>query len=240
MKRFVWAVLLVYIVCLNISHAAFADWRGYVWTYEYMTMPKGSTEIEYYLTEEQPDIEKGKPNTWKHYVELEYGITDHWDVAMYQRFKQSNKKDESEFEYDGFKLRTRYRIAEKNELPIDTLLYFEYIRDDDFDNPNVLEGKVILAKDIGDFNLSYNQIIKQKLESDTKTEHEYATGISYSVTPTFKAGVESKGNYTEGKYYIGPTLSWAPGKFWTALGVVAGLTDESDDMQARLIVGIPF
>jgi len=240
MKRIVIAFSGILVICLSISQSALADRRSYVWTYEYMTMPKGMSEIEYYLTEEQPDIETAKPNTWKHYIELEYGITDHWDVAVYQRLKQSNKKDESELEYDGFKLRTRYKIAEKNKLPIDTLLYLEYIRDDDFDNPNVLEGKVILAKDLGGLNLSYNQIIKQVLEPDGETEYEYAAGLSYAVRPTFRIGIESKGNYTEGKYYVGPTVAWTPGRFWTALGVAAGLNGESDDIQTRLIVGVPF
>lgn len=236
-------VIAMFVICaviLVLAGNAHADWRSYVWTYEYMTMHKGTAEIEYYLTEEQPDIDESKPNTWKHYIELEYGITDHWDVAMYQRFKQSNKTNDSSFEYNGFKLRTRYRIAEKNKLPLDTLLYLEYIRDDDFSNPNVLEGKIIFAKDIGNFNASYNQIIKQELESGGKTKHEYAAGLSYAITPQFKLGIESKGNYTDEKYYIGPTISWAPGKLWTAIGVAAGLTDNSNDLQARLIVGVPF
>ena len=234
--------LIVSMVCIGLSFGsnAYADWRSYVWTYEYMTMPKGKFEVEYYLTYEQKEISKSRPNTWKHWVEVEYGITNNLDVSMYQQFKQSNKEDKSTFEYDGFKIRTRYRVAEKNKLPVDIMLYGEYIRDDNFKNPNVLEGKLILAKDIGDFNISYNQILKQKLETGTKTEHEYAAGINYAITPKFKIGVESKGNYTEDKYYIGPTISWAAGKFWVALGAVAGLTEKSDDMQARFLIGIPF
>ena len=71
-------------------------------------------------------------------------------------------------------------------------------------------------------------------------EYEYATGISYEITPAFKIGMESKGNYTDRKYYIGPTIGWASSKFWVAASVVGGLNKQSDDMQARMNVGDIF
>ncbi len=240
MKKLAVSFFVLLVINLGLAQDSHADKRSYVWTYEYMTMRKGTFELEYYLTEQQPRIDKGTPNTWKHWVELEYGITNNWDIAVYQQFKQSNGESKSTFEYDGFKVRTRYRIAEKDKLPIDTLLYFEYIRDDDFDKPNVLEGKLIFAKDIGKFNVAYNQILKQKLESGTRTEHEYAMGVNYDIGSNWTIGLESKGNYTEGKYYIGPTVAWSAAKFWTALGVAAGLNEESDDLQVRMIVGMYF
>ena len=119
MKRIIAAIMGILVIYMAIPQAAQADWRSYVWTYEYMTMRQDMFELEYYLTEQQPHVDESKPNTWKHWAELEYGITNHWDVAMYQRFKHVNKKDTSTFEYDGFKVRTRYRIAEKNKLPLE-------------------------------------------------------------------------------------------------------------------------
>ena len=129
---------------------------------------------------------------------------------------------------------------EKDKLPLDTLLYLEYIRNDNLEKPNVLEGKVILAKDIGNFNLAYNQILKQELDSGGKTEHEYAAGVCYTFMPQFKFGLETKGNFTDSKYYVGPTISWAAKKFWVSVGAVGGLNKRSDDLQARAIIGIPF
>ena len=239
--KFKLTVLLLACMLLGFSVDALADWRGYVWTYEYMTMPKGAKEIEYYLTTQIPDLSNEDINTMKHYVELEYGITDHFDLALYQRYKQSNKDKESDFEYDGFKVRGRYRFGEKGQHFVDPLVYLEYIRDDDFSEPNVLEAKLILAKDIGKFNVAYNQIVKEELETAGKTEHEYAFGLNYRGIPGVKLGLESKGNFTDEKYYLGPSISYAFGhKFWTALGVGFGLNDNSDDLQARLIAGVPF
>lgn len=227
---------------LSITSTALADRRSYVWTYEYQTMPKGEMEVEFYNTTEVPDASNSKVNTWKPWVELEYGVTDHLDVSMYQQFKQTNGASSSSFEYDGFKLRTRYRLGEKGMYFVDPLLYLEYIRNDNLRNPNVLEGKVILAKDFFDrFNYSYNQIIKQELTTGaTPTEHEYATGLSYEFSPQVKLGLESKGNYTSDKYYIGPTVSFASQKVWMSFGTAWGVSRKADDIQARMIIGVPL
>ncbi|MHC4542491.1 MAG: hypothetical protein ACYS74_22350, partial [Planctomycetota bacterium] len=48
----------VVLLLLGCSSLAYADRRGYVWTYEYMTMPEGASELEYYLTTKVPDLHK--------------------------------------------------------------------------------------------------------------------------------------------------------------------------------------
>ena len=228
------------LIILGMSGDCLADWRSYVWTYEYSTMPKGVSEIEYYLTTKVPDTDKSNVNTWQHWLELEYGVTDKWDVAMYQMWKGTNTAASSTFDYDGFKVRTKYRFGEQGKFFIDPELYFEYIRDDYLSEPSVGEVKLILAKDLGSFNLSYNQIIERNLEREGKTSHEYALGVSYALLPDFKLGIESKGSYSGRENAIGPTISWVSSKFWVSLGVALGLNQRTDDVQTRMIVGIPF
>ena len=225
---------------LGITSSSYADRRSYVWTYEYITMPKGMWELETYVTTEVPNLHKSNINVIKPQLELEYGITDRWDAAMYQMWKFKNKKYENDSEYEGFKLRTRYRIGGKGKYFVDPLLYFEYIRDDDFSKPNVGEAKLVLAKDLGDFNVSYNQIIKRNLQRQGKTDHEYAAGINYAFTPRFRVGLESKGNYPREKYALGPTISYAFKKAFMAVGAVFGLNEQTDDLQTRMIVGVLF
>lgn len=239
-KRSLLAIFGGILLVMCISSKAFADRRSYVWTYEYQTMPKGMAEIEYYLTTKVPDTAKSNINTWEHQVELEYGITDRWDISLYQIFKQTNTASSSKFEYNGFKIRTRYRFGEKGKYFIDPELYLEYIRNDDLSKPNIFEGKLILAKDLGKFNIAYNQILKQELEYDGETEHEYAFGASYEISPKIRLGLESKGNYTKDKYSLGPTVSLATEDFWVSLGVLSALNERTDDVQARMIIGIPF
>lgn len=224
-----------------IADGARADRRGYVWTYEYMTMPKGESEIEYYLTGKVPDLgDFDRRNTWEHQAEFEYGITDQWDVAVYQRWQHTNTAGDDKFEYTGTKLRTRYRLGEKGMYPLDTLFYLEYIRPDSSHEPEFLEGKLILAKDIGKFNVAYNQIVKAGISHDGDTEHEYALGMGHEFNPTWRVGLESTGNFTEDRYYLGPTVSWGGRRLWFAAGALGGLNDASDDLRFRLIFGIPL
>ena len=233
----------IWLMCIigMLSAVGLADRRGYVWTYEYQTMPKGTAEVEYYLTHKVADWNKyDDKNTWEHMVELEYGLTDHWDVAIYQRWQQTNTETDDSFDYTGSKLRTRYRIGEKDQLPVDVVLYAEYILGDGPKNYDKFEGKLILAKDLGKWNIAYNQIYETKTKNGHGTEHAYATGVGYEFSPVWRMGIESAGNYTEDKFYLGPTVSWASEKCWVNLGALRGLNDESDDLQVRLIVGIPF
>lgn len=218
----------------------FADIRHYVWTYEYMTLPQGTAEVEYYVTHEIPNAAKSSINIWKHWLEWEYGISDKWDVAVYQMGKQKNTASGSTSEYDGFKIRTRYRFGEKGLFVLDPLLYLEYIRDDDFSKPSVGEAKLVFGKSRGRLDFAYNQIMKRNLEKEGKTDHEYAVGAGYAVTPLFHLGVESKGNYSKEKYAVGPALSFVIKKLWFSLGAAWGLNEKTDDIQARVIVGMPF
>src|SRR5574341_1317649 len=111
---------------LWLTGAAHGDRRAYVWTYEYATQPKGDTEIEYYFTSAVDRLGLGV-SSYKHWVELEYGLTEHWDVGLYQMFEQ--EPGDGYFYYDGWKLRTRYRFSEKGVLPVDPLVYLEYIEE---------------------------------------------------------------------------------------------------------------
>ncbi|MDD5593941.1 MAG: hypothetical protein PHG97_04315 [Candidatus Margulisbacteria bacterium] len=225
------------ILAILFANPSSADRRSYVWTYEYMTMPRGWAEMEVYTTLEQPSASDANTSTWKHWLEMEYGLTDHWDVALYQQFKQLNTPTASTFAYDGYKLRTRYRFGEKNQFIVDPLLYFEYIGKNDLSQSSQGEAKLILARDFSRLNLAYNQIYKWDLNGRS-SGNEYSAGINLRLNPALVVGLESKGNYTAEEFYLGPTLALTTQKFWTALGIVKGLNPRSDNAQVRMIMGI--
>ena len=225
---------------LSIISNSYADWRSYVWTNEYQTMPKGSAEIEYALTQTMPDTNQSRINSWEHRVELEYGITDNWDVSLYQLLQYETTDSKTATRYDGFKVETRYRFGQKGQYILDPLLYFEYERGPDFSKPSVAEVKLVLAKDVGDFNISYNEIFERNLENRGKTESAYAVGLSYNIIPSLKIGIESKGSYSERETAVGPTVSWSRGKLWAAVGAVFGVNRRTDDLQVRMMTGFFF
>jgi hypothetical protein len=235
------SLCLIVVLIVVCAGPARADRRAYVWTYEYMTMPKGQSELEYYVTTKVPDLHNyDDRNTWEHQVEYEYGLTDRWDVGIYQRWQQTNATADDKFEYTGTKLRTRYRLGERGMYPLDVLLYLEYIRPDGSGAPDILEGKLVLARDFDKFNVAYNQVVEAGINNDGETEHQYAFGLSYEFNPGWKAGIESAGNLTEDEFYLGPAASWARETFWVTVGALRGLNEASDDLRVRLIAGIPF
>ena len=67
MRKHLLIVAMVIFIQATFSHA---DRRSYVWTYQYMTLPEGFTELEFYQTTKISDIEK-----WEYRIEVEHGIT---------------------------------------------------------------------------------------------------------------------------------------------------------------------
>lgn len=219
-----------------------ADPRSYVWTYEYMTVREGHAEIEYYSTTEVADTDAPKNSVWKQNVELEYGLTPRTDVALYQNFKQTNTAASKSFVNDGMKFRLRHRLAEKGELPLDTLLYAEYKRGTDLSTQGDMEAKLILAKDFGRFNLAYNQVVEFPLEKTSDAAHYFYAAAGWKAAAGLRLGLESKGVYRTGEAYLGPTvhLRAKDMKVWANFGYLAGLNSDSKDVQTRMIIGVPF
>jgi len=217
---------------------AHADRRPYVWTYGYHTMPPGGTELEHYLTSKTGDLDNVGETSWEHRIELEAGLTERWDVSLYQIFQQPA---EGGFRYDSFQIRTRYRIGESGLRPVDPLLYFEYRRPRDLTLPNKLEGKLILARDVRRFNLALNLIEEVKFAPGTVWETGYAFGASFEPHPVIRVGAEIFGKLVvdgDLPHYAGPTLSIARGGWFYTVGLGFGLNDHSSDLQARAILGL--
>lgn len=236
MKKILYGMMAV-LFWLGMGTEARAAQRIFVWTEEYGTLAKGNAEIEFWNTAVTADIQTRNASDWTQQVELEYGITDHFNIALYQVYEQA--ADSPSLVYEGYKVELKYRIAEKNQLPVDVLLYGE--QEMSTSEGNVMEGKLILAKEIGRVSVAYNQIYERKLNAEEgKGEHEYAAGISYEVMPWLRLGVESKGSYTEGENAIGPTIAWLGNRVWANLGAVYGLNHKTNDREVRFLLGVPF
>lgn len=215
-----------------------ADRRKYVWTYQYVTIPEGETELEFYQTTKLKADPKS--DEWEYRIEVETGLTDRWDFSVYQIFKQV---DGDSFSWDAVQLRTRYRFGEVDQYFMDPLIYFEYQRKLDLGEPNKFEAKLILAKSNGQLNYSLNPVYE--LFFGPRTEHELGldAGISWEFSPRFVVGLESTSRRVledgeETKSYFGPTISVASGHWWYTAGVAFGLSDKSDDARVRFLMGV--
>lgn len=234
---------------------ALADRRAYGTTYEAVTAPRGELDVETWTTiAPQGEVEGGPAaRGMREMIELEYGITDHWDVALYNMLDAITSGD-TESGYAGFKVETRYRPADRGEWFLDPVLYLEFQQLFRGDAKQKIEGKLILAKDIGNVNIAANVAVEEERLTDAtwNTEVEYAAGTSYALSPAWMIGAEVFGKAEkeemeiENRMWAGPAISWAGGGagvlrgVWVTLAGGAGLTDESDSYYARLIVGFQF
>ncbi len=225
--------VIALVAVLTASNLA-ADQRSYVWTYEYLTVPRRQAELETYFTLSSLDQGRFTGNTGvEHRIEFEVGMTDRFDFAVYQIFEQAPEQD---LRYKGFQLRARYRFGEKGKYLLDPLIYVEYKGVGDL-SEHALETKLILAKDLGRFNLALNPIVEFEFGPDGEAEPEYAVALSYGVSKLLRFGLEAKGS--ENGHYIGPVISHG-GRYWVALGSAFKISDISTgkpEAQIRLLMG---
>lgn len=235
---------MVATVLLLCPSAALADRRSFARTYEYMTMPAGDLELEFYNTQTMEKFDDEAPQAFQMQIEVEYGITDHWDVSLYQVFSQAGAEP---LHYSATKLRSRYRFAERGLWPVDTLLYFEAVKAFGGLAGSELEAKLILARDFGPVTLAVNPIVELEVEEEMEAGGEaekeleleagFAAGLTYEVAPSFRVGAES---FSKGKrFWAGPSISWAPSpKFWTTVNAGFGLNEKADDFTVQAILGL--
>lgn len=243
-----WLGVIVFLGLLAVdSQEGFAHVRRYAFTEDYRTIPQGGFEVEQWTTFKMPNHHRSNKNTFQYQTELEYGITDHWTVAHYERWETKNVVGpDGSTVYKGFKFETKYRMGEKGKYWLDPLLYLEWQTDPrDHQNPNTLEEKIVLSKEIGKFNATYNQIMESKLGSGGRTEHKFTVGMGYEWFGGFHAGVELKGDWWRpgshrNRLALGPNLAYESQYFWVATSVVFGANHAADDVEARVIVGIPI
>lgn len=207
-------IILSTICCIAITYRTFADMRSYVWTYEYLITDVGRAEIEHYFTIKAPKLKdiKGEASI-EHKLEIEVGMTNHFDFSIYQNFSQSPGKN---FAYTGFDLRARFLIGQKNQFPLDPLIYLEYGNNADF-SASKFEGKLVLAKDIGRLNIAINPIFEFKQEeSEWEFVLSYAIGVRYEFSRLLRLGFELKGD--KDAHYVGIVVSHGQENLWIAAG----------------------
>jgi len=238
-----------------LAGEARADRRIFAFTYPYMTLPGDSFEMEHYLdlglnnwddpATAEVEHDWTKP-AWQHQVEFEYGVTDRLDFGLYNVFKQDPF---GPLQFDGVKLRSRYRFADPGVHPIDIGTYLEitYAGDE-----IEIEQKLILSKILGRVEIAFNGTIEEGYELGAK-EWEYlitpSLGVGYHFFPQLALALEYVGRLKiaeeEVMYYasyLGPGLSVAAGPFyWTLAGEwQLGRRAELAAIQVRSIVGIVF
>ncbi len=235
---------------LAVPAASRADRRYYGETYNASTAPKGALDTELWTTFYRPPSEDaGAPNAWRHQLELETGITERWDVAVYGVARQIVGSD---LQFEAVKLETRYALAAPGTWFVDPVLYLELQKKFLEDRPFSVEEKLILAKDMGRLNVSLNLAAEQEFAGgDVNPEWSYALGSSWELVPAVRLGAEVFGDRakeevspgvekTESFAWAGPAVSIAVGRSWLVLAAGFGLNEASDAVRARAVLAFQF
>ncbi len=231
---------------LGVPASSRADRRYYGETYSAATAPRGALDVELWTTYyEPPKDASGAPSLWRHQLELETGLTDRWDVAVYGVARQIENAD---LEFEAAKVESRLALAAPGAWFVDPVVYVELQKSFVDDKPFSIEEKLILAKDLGRLNVSLNVAGEQEfVGGDVEPEWSYALGSSWELVPAFRLGAEVFGQRakeevspgverTESLAWAGPAASIAFGRTWLVLAAGFGLSEESDAFRARAIL----
>jgi len=242
----------LFLAATLVPALAVADERPYAFTYEATVSAAGEKEIELYETYYVPDSATDTGRKAVHQLELGYGVTDQFDLALYTVFQSTTA---APFEFQGFKLRGRYKLLSAATAPVDLVLYLEAAKEFTGDEASALEEKIIFGRDFGKFGVSVNLIAEQEfVGGETITIWGWAVGANVAVTDHFRIGAETFGERaTEGglsatSAYLGPSavVSLPFLRFgdlntpWLTMGVGFGLNEDSDDLRARALLGVDF
>ncbi|MHB1845540.1 MAG: hypothetical protein ACYCWW_11985 [Deltaproteobacteria bacterium] len=247
---------IVLLAALGLSLPARADFKSFAHVYPYFTQPEGGKEVEIWNGLEVGDLSHpGATNLIDELAEIEYGLTDHWDLSLYWELQQAPG---GPLAIDGYQLESRYRFGEKGLYPIDVELYGEIERPADLAMPFEAEAKLILEKDIGHFFFQGNLIDAEELAGGAAFGYRLAFngGAGYELRPGIHLGAElllndavnglALGGGFDRSVRLGPSLSLATSRFWfviTPAFLVAGqssIEEYGSAMRLRFIVGIPL
>ena len=227
-----------------------AHLRDYLVNESYYTTKRGEFEVELYNDMNFAEADNDDSYHSKHQIEVEYGVTDHLQLAYYEVYTWDRAKD---WERDEFKLEAKLRLAEAGQWPVDLALYTEYKNPDGHRDisSDELENKLIVSKDVGPWNVVGSFIFEKPLNTHSDWEFEYTVGVSYGLTPRTRLGLEVKETLGDAdefgihrkdhKVFIVPGLytNLTP-HLRLLVGPAFGLTRASDDLQLRTIVEVEF
>jgi hypothetical protein len=230
------------VAALLLPAAARADALFYGETYAADTAGPGDVDLELRSTLHGAS-RSGQARTWEQQLELETGLTDRWDVALYNVWESPRGE---RTRYAATRVETRYRLGELGEWFVDPVLYLELEKEWAEDRAFGVEEKVILGKDLGLLNLALNVSAEQERipGGGRAFAYEYALGASYALAPWLRAGGEAFGVHAREAgerttaHYAGPALAFSWSRYAAVAALGAGLNEQAERFRATLVLEV--
>ncbi len=257
MKKFVYLFIIIVIFSIIFSSDSISQFYK---VYGYQTLDAGEKEFVYWFTDIiSSDLVYDffgevypRKGLMAHSLEIEYGLSNHFTVALYFDFEKPKKGELKRVRTKA--VMVRYRFYEKGSRPVDLAVYVEYILPkDEYKNSEELEFKTILEKDVKNFTFIFNPTFEKKVsgsEVSEGLEFNFAGGVYYRKSLKFQPGIEfynrigeikEMRNFNEQKGYIFSTLDiFFKKHYHWHIGAGIGLSDNSDDFLFKSILSAEF
>lgn len=168
--------------------------------------------------------------------ELEYGVTDRYQVALYFNHDYEHfhdpvgSNDRSDYRQKGISIENKWLVLHPAEQPVGLALYLEPTLDA-ADGAFELEKKIILGQRHGNWKWALNLTHETEWEHqyrDTVGEFELTAGLAYVPSARWSVGVEMRHHaeieeyrHWEGyAFYLGPSVSYRRDRWWATLTVM--------------------
>jgi hypothetical protein len=203
------------VIAALVANAAIAGEYPFGYVYTTDTHPRGARELEQWLTWRHGQS-RGDYDAWLYRTEVEYGVTDNLQAALYLNYSHvnafRNRPDDTTgpgaFVPDAVDPQARYRhtffesisnewiwrLLSPYKDPLGLALYIEPTYGP---HKRELEGKIILQKNFLEDRLIWaaNLTAAQEKENfhgqwEREGELELTTGLAYRFAPRWHAGLE--------------------------------------------------
>jgi len=230
--------LLLTALCGALTLPALATERLFTYTYEPETLPQGVFELEQWVTVRagrNRAVEQEDFYRLQFREELEYGVTDNYQVALYfnheyESYDIPGGGHFSDYRQTGLSLENKYLLLNPAERTVGLALYLEPSWDWD-EETFKLEEKIILGQRHGDWKWALNLTHETEWEHDyreTAGECEATAGIARLLSSRWALGVEMRHHAEISEYrdwegyafYLGPVVSYHRDRWWAALTVM--------------------
>ena len=238
---------------------ASADPRPFTFSNDTYPMGKGDFEFEQWATWEHHTDEDPGHNRIVFREELEFGVADNFDLAVYLPTWSYEDTDED----DGLKFQSvDVEAIVYLSNPVEDVVGFGIYNEAKIGEESLgFETKLLLQKDVGNWVFAYNLVLETEIEgifhgaedeNEIEGELKHTFGVAYALTEGIFVGAEAvvESEYEDWSEYEGTSVYAGPvvsvqnlGPVWITATPAFLLTQEDEgepDLEFRVIVGYQF
>lgn len=218
------------------ARRSFTNTRVYV-------RPPGTAELEYWL---RPTVDDGETDIRTLY-ELSIGLGHRLQLDLYLRNDTEGDDGETLL---GQQVELRYALADWGKIPGNPTLYGEWVGLEQ--RPDKFEAKLLLGDELAPrWHWGVNLVGEFETSGEREYEYQLTGGLSHTVVDSkLSLGVEGqviavdtkedRGDY-DWAYLLGPSVQYRPlPQVHVTFAPLVGLTEDSPDFRAFLVIGYEF